>query len=121
MPELDQVSAQRWIDRWERQQEVALPDREERFTALIDAVADGTGRADPLVIDLGCGPGSLSVRLLGRLPRATVVAVDADPVTLTLGRTAYAGRPRACASPSRTCARPAGRPPSGWTPQRTRR
>jgi len=93
MPELDQVSAQRWIDRWERQQEVSLPDREERFTALIDAVADGTGRADPLVIDLGCGPGSLSVRLLGRLPQATVVAVDADPVTLTLGRTAYAGRP----------------------------
>ncbi len=94
MPELDQVSAQRWIDRWERQQQVSLPDREERFTALIDAVADGTGRADPLVIDLGCGPGSLSVRLLGRLPQATVVAVDADPVTLTLGRTAYAGRPR---------------------------
>jgi len=93
MPELDQVSAQRWIDRWERQQEVSLPDREERFTALIDAVADGTGRADPLVIDLGCGPGSLSVRLLGRLPQATVVAVDADPVTLTLGRTAYARRP----------------------------
>ncbi|MGD0937687.1 MAG: class I SAM-dependent methyltransferase [Streptosporangiaceae bacterium] len=93
MPELDQVSAQRWIDRWERQQEVSLPDREERFTALIDAVADGTGQADPLVIDLGCGPGSLSVRLLGRLPQATVVAVDADPVTLTLGRTAYAGRP----------------------------
>jgi hypothetical protein len=50
MPELDQVSSQRWIDRWERQQEVALPDRKERFTALIDAVADGTGRADPLVI-----------------------------------------------------------------------
>jgi SAM-dependent methyltransferase len=93
MPELDQVSAQRWIDRWERQQEVSLPDREERFTALIDAVADGTGQADPLVIDLGCGPGSLSVRLLGRLPQATVVAVDADPVTLTLGRTAYARRP----------------------------
>ena len=93
MPELDQASAQRWIDRWERQQEVSLPDREERFTALIDAVADGTGRADPLVIDLGCGPGSLSVRLLGRLPQAAVVAVDADPVTLTLGRTAYARRP----------------------------
>jgi SAM-dependent methyltransferase len=93
MPELDQVSAQQWIDRWERQQEVSLPDREERFTALIDAVADGTGRSDPLVIDLGCGPGSLSVRLLGRLPQATVLAVDADPVTLTLGRTAYAGWP----------------------------
>jgi SAM-dependent methyltransferase len=93
MPELTQDVALTWIERWERQQEESLPDREERFTALIDAVELGTGRPDPVVIDLGCGPGSLSVRLLDRLPKATVVAVDADPVTLTLGRAAYAGRP----------------------------
>ena len=93
MPGLGQQEAQQWIDRWERQQEDHLPDREERFTALIDAVEAGTGRADPLVVDLGSGPGSLSVRLLGRLPDARVVAVDADPVTLALGRAAYAGRP----------------------------
>jgi len=47
-----------------------MPDREERFTALIDAVAETAGREDPLVIDLGCGPGSLAVRLLARLPAA---------------------------------------------------
>jgi SAM-dependent methyltransferase len=70
-----------------------MPDREERFTALIDAVQDGTGRPDPLVIDLGCGPGSLSVRLLDRLPAATVVAVDADPLLLALGRAAEPQRP----------------------------
>jgi SAM-dependent methyltransferase len=93
MPELDREDARTWIDRWERQQEDHLPDREDRFTALIDAVEAGAGRADPLVIDLGSGPGSLSVRLLDRLPDATVVAVDADPVTLALGRAAYAGRP----------------------------
>lgn len=93
MPELTQDVALSWIERWERQQEESLPDREERFTALIDAVELGTGRPDPVVIDLGCGPGSLSARLLDRLPKATVVAVDADPVTLALGRAAYAGRP----------------------------
>jgi SAM-dependent methyltransferase len=82
-----------WIERWERQQEDLLPDREERFTALIDAVALGTGTDTPVIIDLGCGPGSLSVRLLDRLPRATVVAVDTDPVTLALGRAAYGDRP----------------------------
>jgi SAM-dependent methyltransferase len=70
-----------------------MPDREERFTALIDAVAEGTGRPDPLVLDLGCGPGSLAVRLLDRIPGATVVAVDADPVLLELGRAVWAGRP----------------------------
>ena len=55
--------AQSWIVRWDRQQEGYLPDREERFTALIDAVEAGAGRPDPLVLDLGCGPGSLSARL----------------------------------------------------------
>ena len=72
-----------------------LPDREERFTALIDAVEAGwqAGAPGPLVLDLGCGPGSLAVRLLARLPAATVLAVDADPVTLALGRAAHAGQP----------------------------
>jgi SAM-dependent methyltransferase len=89
---VDNGLATAWIDRWDTQQQVRMPEREERFTALIDAVAEGTGRPDPLVIDLGCGPGSLSVRLLDRIPAASVVAVDADPVLLELGRAAWAGR-----------------------------
>jgi SAM-dependent methyltransferase len=93
LTELDPAAARDWIARWERQQEVYLPDREDRFTALIDAVEAGAGRADPLVLDLGCGPGSLAVRLLSRLPAATVLAVDADPVTLALGGAAYADVP----------------------------
>jgi SAM-dependent methyltransferase len=93
VPGLDRDTARDWIDRWDRQQEVSLPDREDRFTALIDAVEEGTGRPDPLVLDIGCGPGSLSVRLLDRLPRATVIGIDADPVSLTLGQAAYLGRP----------------------------
>jgi SAM-dependent methyltransferase len=89
--QLNRERARAWIERWDRQQEHYLPDREDRFTALIDAVEEGTGRADPLVLDLGCGPGSLAVRLLARIPAATVVAVDADPLLLALGRAAYAG------------------------------
>ena len=93
MPELDRDTARDWIERWDRQQEESLPDREDRFTALIDAVEEGAGRPDPLVLDLGCGPGSLSVRLLSRLPEATVIGIDADPVALTLGLAAYADLP----------------------------
>jgi len=89
VPELDRDTARDWIERWDRQQEESLPDREDRFTALIDAVEAGTGRPDPLVLDIGCGPGSLAVRLLARLPQATVIGIDADPVSLTLGRAAY--------------------------------
>jgi SAM-dependent methyltransferase len=46
------------------------------------------------VLDLGCGPGSLATRLLHRLPAATVIAIDADPLLLALGRAlAGPGRP----------------------------
>ncbi len=92
MTGLDPEVAQDWIGRWDAQQEGYLPDREERFTALIDAVEAGTGRPGPLVLDLGCGPGSLAVRLLGRLPAASVVAIDCDPLLLALGRAAAGGR-----------------------------
>lgn len=93
LKELDPAAAREWVARWDQQQEVYLSDREDRFTALIDAVEAGAGRPDPLILDLGCGPGSLAVRLLDRLSAATVVAVDADPVTLALGRAAYADVP----------------------------
>ena len=93
MPELDRNTARDWIERWDRQQEESLPDREDRFTALIDAVEEGADRPDPLVLDLGCGPGSLSVRLLGRLPQATVIGIDANPVALALARAAYPDLP----------------------------
>jgi len=92
MPELDRDAALDWVARWDTQQLGYLPDREERFTALIDAVQEGTSRPDPLVLDLGAGPGSLAVRLLDRLPAATVVAVDADPLLLALGRVAWPDR-----------------------------
>ena len=93
MPEPDRDTARDWIERWDRQQEESLPDREDRFTALINAVEAGTERPDPLVLDIGCGPGSLAVRLLARLPHATVIGIDADPVSLTLARAAYGDVP----------------------------
>src|SRR4051812_5605211 len=92
-PDLTPELARDWIARWDRQQEVYVPEREERFTVIADAVEAATGRADPLIVDLGCGPGSLAVRLLARFPNATVVAVDADPLLLELATTAYADLP----------------------------
>jgi SAM-dependent methyltransferase len=93
VPELDRDTARDWIERWDRQQEESLPDREDRFTALIDAAEEATGRPDPLVLDIGCGPGSIGVRLLNRLPGAMVIGIDADPVSLALGQAAYPDLP----------------------------
>lgn len=81
-------AAQAWVERWDLQQQNYLPDREDRFTAMIDAV-EAAGRPDTLVLDLGSGPGSLAIRLLRRMPAATVVAVDADPLLLALGTSAW--------------------------------
>lgn len=89
---LDTSVATAWIERWDRQQETYLTGREERFQVIADVVEASAGRPDPLVLDLGCGPGSLSARMLDRLPEAEVVGVDADPLLLGLAAAAYGHR-----------------------------
>ncbi|MBJ7609364.1 MAG: class I SAM-dependent methyltransferase [Candidatus Dormibacteraeota bacterium] len=76
-----------WLDRWEAQQGSYMPDREERFDIIIDAVQALQGDAAHIV-DLGAGPGSLARRLLDHMPGARVTAVDMDPVLLAIGRNA---------------------------------
>lgn len=80
-----------WLDRWEAQQTWHIPAREERFGVIGDAVAEFAGDA-PLILDLGCGPGSLSRRLLDRLPGARAVGIDTDPLLLELGRRSLGDR-----------------------------
>jgi trans-aconitate methyltransferase len=79
------TTATRWLQRWDAQQERYVPDREERFRVVIDVVRTATGDRPAQVVDLGCGPGSLSQRLATALPAAQVVGVDADPLLLGLG------------------------------------
>ena len=63
--------AAEWMDRWDAQQEGYMADREERFAVLADIVAAAVADVpNPLVVDLGCGPGSLAARLAARLPGA---------------------------------------------------
>ena len=76
-----------WLERWDAQQETYLPEREERFEVLVDLLEAASGPA-PRVLDLACGPASLAMRVLARLPEATVVGVDADPVLLVLAAAA---------------------------------
>lgn len=90
---LDTSTAQAWLASWDRQQEKYLADREERFQVIIDVLEDIVGRPDPLIVDLGCGPGSLSARILDRIPQARVVGVDSDPLLLGLAAGAYGDRP----------------------------
>ena len=80
-----------WFKRWEAQQGLYLPEREARFGVMIEILRAIVGNA-PTVIDLGSGPGSLAQRVADGLPDAHVVAVDADPLLLELGRQAVGDR-----------------------------
>ncbi|MCI4351945.1 MAG: class I SAM-dependent methyltransferase [Thermoplasmata archaeon] len=73
-----------WLRRWDEQQASLLPSREVRFHVMLDVLEATVGRS-PRVLDLGSGPGSLSLRILQRFPRARCVAVDYDPVVLRIG------------------------------------
>ncbi|WP_236246641.1 trans-aconitate 2-methyltransferase [Streptomyces sp. CC210A] len=79
-----------WQDSWDRQQEWYMPDREERFRVMLDMVEACVGTA-PRVLDLACGTGSITKRLLERFPNATSVGVDLDPALLTIAEGYFAG------------------------------
>ncbi|MBW0101937.1 class I SAM-dependent methyltransferase [Pseudonocardia sp. KRD-291] len=50
------------------------------------------GHTAPTVLDLACGPGSITDRVLTRFPGASVVAVDFDPVLLCLAARVFGDR-----------------------------
>ena len=78
-------NGQEWLRRWDQMQTNYLPEREKRFQVMLD-VLDVLFPGSFVAVDLACGPGSLSQRLLTRFPRANCIAVDLDPVLLALGR-----------------------------------
>jgi trans-aconitate methyltransferase len=65
-----------------------VPDRELRIGALLDVVEAMAGTA-PTVVDLACGPGTITCRLLDRLPQARSIAVDVDPVLLAIASASF--------------------------------
>jgi trans-aconitate methyltransferase len=80
------------VERWDAQQERYLPHREERFQTMLDVVERAGGGSGLRVLDLCCGPGSISRRVLDRFPDASILAVDMDPAHLELGRRTLDGR-----------------------------
>jgi SAM-dependent methyltransferase len=84
--DIEAVNWADWAERWEAQQQLHIPRREQRFQVMVELVAEIVGPEPGTVLDLACGPGSISRRLLARFPSAQVVALDADPVLLEIGR-----------------------------------
>lgn len=83
-----------WQESWDRQQARALPDREERFSVLLSLIGAVAGDYPPRVLDLACGCGSITSRVLNRFPSASVVAADLDPVLLRIAEGVFQGDDR---------------------------
>lgn len=85
-------AAERLVRAWGDQQAAYVHHREQRFDIVLDVVArycataldHGDDGAGLTVLDLACGPGSLSGRVLDRLPGARAIGVDHDPVLLAI-------------------------------------
>lgn len=83
--DIPELNWQHWMQRWDHQQNYYLPEREGRFTAMLDVLE--ALLSEPFVaLDLACGPGSISQRLLSRFPQARCIAVDIDPILVLLGQ-----------------------------------
>jgi trans-aconitate methyltransferase len=81
-----------WQESWDRQQEAFLGDREERFAAMLEAVAATTEGMAPKVLDLAGGTGTISLRTLARFPEARVTVLDQDPVLMAIAESSLRER-----------------------------
>ncbi|MCX5360800.1 class I SAM-dependent methyltransferase [Streptomyces sp. NBC_00124] len=84
---------QAWQESWDRQQEWYMPDREERFRIMLDMVEALLGPR-PRVLDLACGTGTITARLLTRFPEAVSTGVDLDPALLAIAEGTFAADER---------------------------
>jgi SAM-dependent methyltransferase len=84
------IDWQSWLRRWDAMQTAYIPEREARFQAMFDLLQaqaeEVTFQESLVVVDLACGPGAISRRLLERFPSARSVGVDFDPALLALGQ-----------------------------------
>lgn len=83
---LPAAQARSLLDAWDRQQSAYVAHREQRFTVMLETLRLHLGREDFTVLDLACGPGAISDRVLSAFPWARTVAVDYDPILLGVAR-----------------------------------
>jgi SAM-dependent methyltransferase len=66
--------------------EAFFPRRPDGVAAILEVLGELLPPGPWRLLDLGAGTGSLARALLERFPRATVVALDLDPVLMAIGR-----------------------------------
>jgi len=77
------IDWQNWIECYDKMQERYLVRRSERFDIIARLIKVVFPRPK-LIVDLGCGTGSLTIKLLEEFDTAKVYSVDSDPAILLL-------------------------------------
>jgi SAM-dependent methyltransferase len=85
---------QQLLATWDAQQDLYRPDREHALGAMADVLASALPVDRPRMLDLACGCGAVTARILDALPSAQIVAMDRDPVLLRIAKEIWAGDPR---------------------------
>ncbi|MFB2556343.1 class I SAM-dependent methyltransferase [Herbiconiux liangxiaofengii] len=79
------AGARALADRWDAQQTGYIRHRAARFDTIARVVAGVcAGVAEPRILDLAGGTGSLALRVLREIPHARAVVADKDPVLLAI-------------------------------------
>ncbi|MBN1257261.1 MAG: methyltransferase domain-containing protein [Planctomycetes bacterium] len=76
---------QHWCERFDQMQEGYIIHHQEIFEIISQLVKTTQGES-PRILDLGCGCGTLTLKLLESIPESKVMAVDLDPAMLALAR-----------------------------------
>jgi SAM-dependent methyltransferase len=91
MPHMDEydfpvnIDWQHWVERWDKMQERYILKRPERFEIIVQLI-QSTQKSVGRVLDLGCGTGSLMLKILENFPEANVFGIDFDPTLLALAK-----------------------------------
>lgn len=83
--DLEQTYWQEWLKRWDKMQKGYLPWREHAYNLMFKALAYWMPEKF-VALDIACGPGAISSRLLAHFPQAHCIGIDFDPILLAIGR-----------------------------------
>jgi SAM-dependent methyltransferase len=83
-----------FLTTWDAQQDLYRPDREHALEAISEFLAAALPGDGLRVLDLACGCGAVTARILGAVPSAQVVGLDRDPVLVRIAREIWAGDPK---------------------------
>ncbi|MHC4216291.1 MAG: class I SAM-dependent methyltransferase [Planctomycetota bacterium] len=76
---------QAWADRWDKMQQRYIVRRAERFEVMARLIRE-TQDSIVRIVDLGCGTGSLMLKMLEAFPNVELTGIDFDPTLIPLAQ-----------------------------------